>query len=388
MKTSSALEWDPLAYYSDPFPLYRRMRDDAPVFYCSQLDCWAVFRFADVQQVARTWSEYSSASVGLDDEYRLFMPGSPTAYDPPMHDRLRAVIRGHFTPRVVAAMEPSVRATVVELLAPCVEAGRVDFARDLAFPLPFAMICELLGFDAAARSELSPLYETMMTRPPGALQLPAAAWEAHAAMRERILEAVDERARRPREDLLSTMAHAELKGEIEREEIVGLSVILFVAGIGTTAGLVSNGLYTLAAFPEQRAFLVEEPGRIPDAIDELLRYEAPIQWTVRVATRDVLLGGVSIPSGSRVVMVIGSANRDERRWHDPDILNFDREQHRHASFGEGIHFCVGAPLARLEARVAFEHVLEQMPRYELSGPVEPLRYAPADRALASVPVTF
>jgi cytochrome P450 len=207
-------------------------------------------------------------------------------------------------------------------------------------------------------------------------------------LRSYILEAASERRRRPREDLLSAMVAAERARTIDREEIVGLSLILFVAGVTTTTALIGNSLHALANHPSERAKLVAEPARMSEAVEELLRFESPIQWLTRTTTAPVRLHGCEIPQGGRIVMLFGSANRDERRWQDPDELDLFRSPERHLVFGDGIHFCVGAPLARLEGRLALEAVLATSPDYEVAGPVEPRFATPSERGLASLPLSF
>jgi cytochrome P450 len=199
--------------------------------------------------------------------------------------------------------------------------------------------------------------------------------------------ATAERRRQPREDLMSHLVAASDAGQISDDEVLGGSMLLFVAGITTTSGLLSNSLLPLATFPDQQIRLRDDPAIVPAAIEELLRYDAPIQAPARTATRDVPTYDATIPEGGRVVLAWGSANRDERRWDDPDRLDITRDPQRHVSFGDGIHHCLGAPRARLEARIAFEELFRRVREYVVDGPIVRVK-TPTDRALESLPVAF
>ncbi len=214
-----------------------------------------------------------------------------------------------------------------------------------------------------------------------------AALAARDLMRAYIDAAATKRRATSSDDLLTTLVEAEAVGDMSRDEVIGLSMLLFMAGITTTAGLISNSLMHLDRFPDQRELMRREPERIPAAIEELLRFEAPIQTLRRITTRDVTAHGMTIPKGSHVSLIWASANRDERRWADPDRLDITRAPDRHVAFGEGIHHCIGAPLARLEARIAFEELLRRIPDYAVIGPITRIQTA-TDRGLASLPVMF
>jgi cytochrome P450 len=297
------------------------------------------------------------------------------------------VVQRHFSPRGLQALEPRIRATVDGLLGRYSHERKINIATDLARPVPFAVICELLGFPVADQARLSDLFDTMFARNRGG-GVTESARQARAALREYILAAATDRRHHAREDLLSAMVTAEDSGSLEPEEIVGLSLILFVAGVTTTFSLITNSIYALSVEREQRAALAGDPGLMHPAVEELLRFEAPIQWLTRVTTTDVVLHGVRIPADARVVLIFASANRDERRWAEPDRLDFARPALRNLAFGNGIHFCVGAALARLEARIVLESVLRISPEYEVAGPVAPATFTGSERGLASLPIAF
>ncbi len=384
------IPWDPLLPLEDPYPGYRRLRDEAPLYHHEGRDVWAFSRFDDVQRVARDWATYSSREGNdHDDTYQLFMPaGDVAGVDPPVHTRLRKVFRDAFNPTAVRErFEPPVRVRARELIDRFADAGRADFAQDLARPLPGQMMCTWLGFPAEDHPMLLDWFGHLLDRVPGQRELPPSTLHARDQLQAYVTEAAVERRVRPRDDLLSTMVQAEQAGQLSHDEILGSSVLLFLAGITTTAGLISNSLFHLERNPDQLALMRLEPSRIPTAVEELLRFDPPIQTLLRTTTRDVDVDGTIIPEGAHVSLIWASANRDERRWVDPDRLDINREPLRHLAFGEGIHHCIGAPLARLEARIAFEELFSRIPEYTVTGPVQRIT-TPTDRAFEHLPVEF
>jgi cytochrome P450 len=386
------LRWDPLLVLDDPYPIYRRLRDEAPVYHDLERDLWALTRYDDVQAAARDWATYSSGGAGgndLDNGAELFQPaGDLAGIDPPDHDRIRAVLHPAFKPGLVRErFEPVVREAVIRLIDRFADRGSADFATELARPLPAEMVCSWLGFPREDHPYLTELFGHMLTRIPGQQALPAKAIESRDAMHAYIRVAAAERRTAPRDDLLSLMVAAQREQRLSDDELLGICVLLFMAGITTTQGLISNSLFHLERFPDQLAMLRREPDRTTFAIEELLRFEAPLQTLVRTTTRDVEVHDTLIPEGARVGLVWASANRDERRWDDPDRIDITREPSRHVAFGEGIHHCIGAPLARLEARVAFEELFKRIPDYTVVGPTR-RGTTPSDRLFESLPVEF
>jgi cytochrome P450 len=362
--------FDPLAQ-AEPYAAYRELRDRSPVYRNEERDFWALSRFDDVQRAAREWRQLSSAKgVNLDDTLSLTGAGNFIAADPPDHDRLRRVVRDRFTPGAVAATEPAIRADVQRTLAAAVRDGGCDAAAAFAWSLPVRTISRLLGLPVEDEPMLGAALRSVIRRDRDATELPTAARGAGESLRAYFLAHVDERRGGLREDLLSDVLAAEARGELEPAEIPGLCILLYVAGTETVADFVGNALVALAERPDQRALLAADPALAPRAVEELLRFESPVQYQVRTAMAALELHGADIPAGSRVALLWAAANRDERRWERPDELDLTREPKRNLAFGEGIHHCLGAPLARLQGRIVLEETLRVMPRYRLDGEVE------------------
>jgi len=382
--------YDPFSVEANenPYPIYRRLRDECPLHYNAERELWSLSRYADIQAAARDWKGFtSSEGADLDDTGTLIGEGDFLDEDPPRHDELRKVIREHFTPKAINALEGRVRERASKLVGSFAEAGSADFASDFAWPLPAGMVCELLGFPEEDHPQLLTWFTESLRRIPGQTEIPDTAWEAAAEVRGYFAATADERCRSPREDVMTTMVAAVDDGRIAADDLLGICYLVFLAGIETTAALLSNGLYLLTLHPDQRTKLVDDPSIVRGAVEELLRYEAPVQFIGRTATSDFDLHGGTIPAGGRVVLIYASANRDERKFANPDALDFDRAPGRHLAFGEGIHHCIGAPLARLEGRIGLEVLLQGIPDYEVAGPVQRMHTHNA-WGLEHLPVAF
>ena len=368
-----AVVYDPLVQ-DDPYAAYRALRQAFPVYRNEERGFWALSRFEDVQRAAREWRSWSSAEgVNLDDTLSLTGPGNFIAADPPDHDRLRRVVRERFTPATIAAMEPAIRADVRATLTAAVSAGGLDAAATLAWAIPVRTISRLLGLPLEDEPVLRCGLRAAIAREPGSDRLPAAARRAAESLRTYFADHVERRRRAGGDDLLADVVAAQRRGALTCDEIPGLCLLLYIAGTETVADFIGNALVALAEHPEQRALLTAEPQRSAAAVEELLRFESPVQYQVRTGVAETELHGVVIPAGSAVALLWGAANRDERRWERPDELDLMREPRRHLAFGEGIHHCLGAPLARLQGRVVLEETLRAMPGYRIAG--EPERIA-------------
>ena len=388
-----SVAWDPLIQRDDPYPVYRELRDRVPVHYHPGRDLWTLARWADVTASAKDWETFSSSVGGrgndVDDTYQLFLPaGDLPAADPPLHTRLRGALRLAFSPSALKVrFEPAVRRQVRAMVDGFLAAGGGDFAWDLARPLPATTMFTWFGFPEDDHEQLLAWFADLLERTPGDPRLPAVSIAARDRLHVYVREIAEERRRAQSDDLMTHLVRAEAAGELSSDELLGSSILMFVAGITTTSGLLSNSLYHLASRAELRDTMRLDPAAIPTAVEELLRFDAPIQALARTTTRDVELHGTTIPAGARVVLLWGSADRDERHWDDPDTIDISRPQIRHVAFGDGIHHCLGAPLARLEARIVFEELLPRIPAWSVSGPIVRLR-TPTDRGLERLPVSF
>jgi cytochrome P450 len=383
--TSVAAEsffYDPFSpvVQQDPYPFYRVLLDRHPVWRTPERECWTLSRYEDIQSAARDWKTFSnSRGVELDgvvDVYPdTFGPGIVINTDPPDHGRIRKVVHKSFTPRSVQALEPVVRANVAELLDELSASDSPDLASGFAWRLPVLTTSDLLGFPRSDHPLILGWMLELEARDPDVdlAEMPASARSAASDLADYIAASLEQRRGRPRDDLLSLFVAAEESGQLERGESRGLTFIFVLAGIDTTACLVSNTLHRLAPRPDDRARFVADHDRIPAAVEEMIRYEAPVQGLARVTMRDVDVHGVTIPEGAWVWLAYAAANRDPRVFPNPDELDFDRPATRHLGFGEGIHHCIGAPLARLEGRIAMEMFFTRFPDYEIAGEGRRLR---------------
>jgi hypothetical protein len=385
------LRFDPYdpALHADPYPVYRRLRDEFPVHYEARRDFYTLSRWDDVQAALGDPATYCSGqgvAVGVD----LPPPGLRAApllimMDDPRHRQLRGLVSRAFTPRRVAELEPRIRKIAAQLADALAQAAAPDLVRDFSAPLPTIVIAELLGVDSSEqrwfKERSTQLTQFDPARPQGLH--PGAALGPAMELARYLARALDERRREPRDDLLSALLEAQIEGErLAQEELIGFAFLLLVAGNETTTNLISNAAILLDRHPDQRRLLLEDPARIEAAVEEFLRYDSPVQGLARTTTRPVRVHGVEIPEGKKVLLLFASANRDERRIPDPDRFDVLREPNPHLAFGFGTHFCLGASLARLEARVAFEELLARLPGYRvLPGPIARLCSGPIRGAL-------
>ena len=354
--------------HRDPYAVYRVLRDEHPVYHNPARGFWALSRFDDVQAAARDWETFSNAAgVSPGDYAHFFGEGDLLEADPPEHTRLRGLLRHRFSAASLKSMEGSIRSHTEQLIESLLDSSAPDLALGLARPLPARVVTDLLGLPTADSESLFDLFEQMMYRPPGEEHPSAAARAALKTMQEYLLAEVALRHKGQGDDLLSDIAAGELAGTIRPQEVAGICTLLVVAGLETTSNLIGSSLRLIADNPQQRALLIGDPSLLPRAVEECLRFESPLQFHARKTTRDVQLHHSWIPADEWILLLFGSANRDERRFSDPDQFDILREVTRHLAFGDGIHHCVGAPLARLEARIALGLVLERAPNYELLG---------------------
>jgi cytochrome P450 len=365
--TQTVIEYDPtaLATQADPYPAYRLLLEHAPVYRNEPRDFYALSRFADVQSAFRDWRTFSNAGGVTVDELLALTGPSFLTMDPPRHDLLRAIVREPFRPKALAALEERIRAYARELLDPL--EGEVEMMTAFAERLPVRVVCELLGFSLADELVLKSWSNAILERVPDDDRTPDAARTAAGAMREYFVEQLANRRRHPGTDILSLLVTARPGGEpLPHEELVGTCFLLFEAGNSTATALLGTSILLLGPEPARRRWFARNPGGQNGAIEELLRFESPVQNMGRIATRDVEVHGVDIPAGARVLLVIGAANRDPRAFEHPDVLDLKRAPRRNLAFGDGIHHCIGAPLARLEGCVALCELLGRWPDYDVT----------------------
>ena len=365
------VEFSPYAYelHEDPYPVYARLRAEAPVYHNPTGDFWALSRHADVHAAFKDWRLFSnSRGVSLDPASRhggARAGMSFLAMDPPEHTRFRSFVSRAFTPRRVAALEPRIREITVAHLDALVGSGGFDAIEDFAGKLPMDVISEMLGVPLERRAELRTWADLLVHREDGVLDVPAAGIEAFGKLRAYFAELLDTLRRRPGDDLLSALLALDDADAPSDDELLSFCNLMIVAGNETTTKLLGNALYWLWRNPEQRRRVAADPGRIPAWIEETLRYDNSTQALMRLTLDDVEVRGVTIPAGQRVLLLIGSANRDPEAFPRPDDYDVERDCTEMLSFGRGTHFCMGAALARLEARVAFEEWWKRFPDYEI-----------------------
>ncbi|MEU7600556.1 cytochrome P450 [Streptomyces sp. NPDC040724] len=359
---------------------FRRMREEEPVSHDEAAGVWHVFRYADAEQILAdpvTFSSDFSDLTPSQEDVDLFSRGNLIRKDPPDHRKLRALVGKAFTPRVVARLEPRIAEITAGLLDDVRGSDRIELVSDLAYPLPVIVITELLGIPAEDRKTFRRWAEALVSpdgQTGGLIPNEQRVQSMAAVMREMnpyCLEHIRSRRARPQDDLISALAAAEVDGQrLEDEEMVGFVSLLLLAGHITTTVLLGNAVLSLSEHPEAVRALRADPGGLPTAIEEVLRHRAPLAPMTRRTSKDVRIGGHTVPAGRIVVTWLSSANRDERRFADPDRFDFRRAPNPHLSFGHGIHFCVGAPLARLEARIALEMMLDRWSGFSAGPDVE------------------
>lgn len=362
----------------NPYPLFDQVRGALPVLREPRSGLWMAL---DYESVWRLLTDLGSFSSRHGPDWLIF-------HDPPRHTKLRALVSKAFTPRSVAGLEPRVRELVRQLLDRAAGRGEMDMAADFAVPLPVMVIAEMLGIPPADRARFTGWNDVILEMSytiPGGPRVPGgpSAGDAVSAfvaatgeMGEYLAGVLEQRRADPRDDLLTRLLQAEVDGEcLTHDEILGFFQLLLLAGSETTTNLLNNAALCFTEHPDQLARVRAQPDLLPSAIEEVLRYRSPLQWMYRKTTREVTLGGQTVPAGQLVLAMIGSANRDPKQFADPNRFDVARDPNPHLAFGHGNHFCLGAPLARLEARVALTEFLGRVKRFELASaePWEPRR---------------
>ena len=388
-----SLSFSPYDYefHDDPYPLYTRLRAEAPVYRNDELGFWVLSRYDDVATGFRDVAAFSNTN-GVMVEPSVWGPNASKfisflGMDPPQHTAMRGLISRAFTPRRVAALEPRIREIAGKYIDAAVERGSVDFMADLAAALPLDVISELIGVPEADRAQVRRLVDRMLHREEGMRGVPPAAVEAGMFITEYYLSLIAARRRVPAEDLLSALVDAETVGTpLSDADLVAFLFLLVAAGIETTTHLLGSAWYWAWRNPAQRSAAFD--GNITGWIEETLRYDSPAQVVARMAARELEFHGTKVPAGAQVLLLPGSANRDDRVFPDPDGYDLGRDTSKLLSFGNGRHFCLGAPLGRLEAKVVLEQLVARVrPDYEIDADRVSRIHSTSVRGFESLPTS-
>lgn len=390
------LYWDPfdVDLDTDPYECWRRLRNEAPVYRNDRYDFWALSRFADVQSASADPRTFSSSRGTVLELMGSDMTNTTMIIfmDPPEHDSLRALVSRAFTPKRVSALESQIRAVCSDLLDPFVTGSGFDYVQDFGAQLPSTVISMLLGVPDSERKEVLHHIDTIFHIEPGVGMINDVSIGAQIWMMDYISERLAERRAQPRDDLFTAIVQAEIPDEsggtrrLTDREATAFGNLLVSAGTETVARLLGWAGVVLDQYPDQRAELAGDFSLLPNAVEELLRFEAPSPVQGRWTTRPVEMHGTTIPADSKVLMITGSAGRDERRFADPDRFDIHRSVGTHVSFGFGIHFCLGAALARLEGRIALEETLKRFPSWQVDHDRAERLHTSTVRGWKSVPV--
>jgi cytochrome P450 len=380
----------------DPYPHYRRLLREQPVYH-TEHGFWLLTRYDHVDSLLRDrrlgrqgFTAGMRSRYGDGPLFEMFSRGM-NFLDPPDHKRIRSLVSRAFTPKTVQTLRPRIHSLVRGLLAELLPQGEMDVVRDFAYPLPIAVICEILGVPEADRPRVQrPAAEVSAAVDPAVdEQTLAVANEAMAEILDYFGGLIAERRRRPREDLLSQLIAVESDGAVLTDaELLSTVVLLFGAGHETTKALIAQGLVALVENPSQLALLRQKPELLPDAVDEMLRYDPPTQIAGRLVMAELELDGHRFSPGDRLALCIGAANRDPDRFADPDAFAVERPDKGRLSFGGGIHFCLGADLARTESTIAFGELLRRIRRFELDEAGVRWRPTLVMRSPEAVPIGF
>lgn len=390
----SAVYYDPydVDINADPYPTYKRLRDEAPIYYNDRYDVWALSRHADVEKALVTWQTFSNCRSDILEILRsgVDLPAGVVLFeDPPLHTMHRGLMSRVFTPKRMAALEDQVREFCARCLDPLVGTDRFDIVAELAAVMPMRVIGMLLGIpesdQMAVRDKSDAFLRTESGKPMEVQQDAIANGDIYA-------EYIEWRAKHPSDDLMTALLNAEFEDQtgttrtLTRPEVLTYTQVLAGAGNETTGRLIGWLAKVLAEHPGQRRELVEDRSLIPNAVEEALRFEPTGPHTARYVMQDVEYYGTTVPEGSAILLLIGSANRDERRYENADVFDIHRDNSQHLTFGYGLHYCLGANLARLEGRVALDEVLTRFPEWDVDYDNAKLAPTSTVRGWESMPI--
>ncbi|MFN8036349.1 MAG: cytochrome P450 [Acidimicrobiia bacterium] len=395
--TVTDLVYNPYAFavHDDPYETYRRLRDEAPAYWNRDLRFWVLSRFDDVLDGFRDHETYaSSGGIALENRRPIgrrnqdFQP--LLELDPPEHTSFRKLVARVFTPRRVAGMEAEVRSIVDGYLDEVIEHGECELVGDVTGPFPMDVISAVLGIPASDRAELRRFADQLLVREDGSMAMPPAAFEGIDALLRYFIADLPKRKAGEGQGLINDLVGLEVEGrQLTDEELLGFCILFVIAGHETTTKMTANGIELLSRHPDQRAALVADPARVPGAVEEVLRFHGSTQYMHRTATRDHEKHGRTIHAGDSVLLHIGAANHDPREF-GPTADQFDitRVTERHLAFGYGVHYCLGASLARMEGKVLFEQVHRRIPDYEVDHAAKVRFHSGNVTGWTRLPITF
>jgi cytochrome P450 len=385
------MPFDPFSYafQDDPYPTYRLLRDDEPVSWNEHHRFWALSRYDDVKHAATDWAHFSSAD-GITLERRATdVEPMLLELDPIRHTELRALVSRAFTPKRVAELEPEIRRRARTLIDGFIDAGSCDLIQDFSALLPMAVISTMLGVPEADHDRLRGWSDLMLHKEDGDAAISREGMRAGAKLYAYFAALIAERRSNLGSDLVSALITAEEEQRrLSEAEILGFCFLLIIAGNETTTKLIGNAAVLLAQHPDQRARVVAGRGLIPPMVEEVLRYDGSTQMLARTLATDVTMHGVTMREGDRLLLLFGSGNRDERHWVEPDTFSIDRNPAGHLAFGHGIHHCLGAPLARLETRIAFDELLPRIGEWDVDLAGAERVHSGNVRGYARLPISF
>ena len=371
------MEFNPLSddFFDDPYETYRWLRDEAPAYRNEQYGFWALSRFDDVVAAHRDWRTFSSEHGltidQLTDPDANVKGQSIIMMDPPDHDRMRKLVSRAFTPRAITRMEPVAHDVITKYLDAVQGAGSFDAVADFAAPFPVEVIATILGVPEVDRQQIRHWTDEMLSRRPNDPKPTPEGMHAGLSQVLYFLELIKDRRVHPGDGMIDQLIAVEVEGDdgttqrLTDEEVAGFSTLLAAAGSETVTKLIGSAIVLFARNPGEWQKVLGDPGKIPNAVEETLRYWAPSQYQGRYSTAATEWHGVTIPAHEPVILITGAANRDERAYPDPDRFDVTRPLKLNAGFGHGIHTCLGAALARLESRIAFDEIATRWPKYEV-----------------------
>jgi cytochrome P450 len=384
------VQFDPFdyRYHDNPYPIYRQLRDEAPLYWNDTHGFWILSRYEDCRRAVLDYRTFCNGQGQSLEPLKAQVPTVLTS-DPPDHTRLRQLTFSMFAPATVGALEGVVRDMARDLLAPHIATGRMDIIADFAARLPMAIICRMLGFPRADEDMLRGWTDAVVHRDEGVFEMPDSGMRATLSLYAYYEEAMAKRAGEPPcADVVGKLMEDEKAGLLSHEEVLGYLYILSIAGNETTTKLIGNTVYQLHRHADQRALLFDEPSLIPLAVEETLRFDGPTQMMARTVAQAVEVHGRTLSPGQKVGLLFISANRDERKWADAETFDIRRTVRDHLGFGAGLHACLGAALARLEARVALEEILSAIPDFAVDESGLERMHSPQVRGYTKVPVRF